>query len=124
MWAFHYHDGPFLDGSPSNEFQRERLADCVSDDNPSLVRGAVRMHLQNNRRGLLIPLQHLTEDIRQAHRLQTDSEISARNSALFQKRVGDFVYGRSGNCDRAETREARSRQTNYATARVDYRAAD
>src|ERR1700720_3689864 len=106
MWAFHYHNGPFLNGSPSNEFQRERFADCVpdqkrlyvlkpsdrlaaerhqnvSDDNSSLVCGAVRMHLQNNRRGLLVPLQRLKKGIWQTHRLQTDSEISARNSTLF-----------------------------------------
>jgi hypothetical protein len=147
MWAFRYLDGPFLNAAPSNEFQRERFADCVSrqkrlyilkssdrfpperhqnvpDDYSSLVCGAVRMYFQNNRRGLFVLLQRLTKGIRQAHRLQTDSEISARNAPLFQKRVDDFVYAGSWNCNRAETRKARRRQTDYVATRVDYRAAD
>jgi hypothetical protein len=116
MWAFGYHDVPVLNRAASNEFQRKRFADRVScqkrlnilktsdrlaaerhqnvpDDNSSLVCGAVRIHIQYNRGGLFVPVQRLPQGIRQAHWLQTDSEISARNSALFQKSVGDFRYG-------------------------------
>src|SRR6202521_6191552 len=106
--AFRYHNAPLLNRASTNKFEREYFADLgsgkmrldvfqpsnrvarkrdqdVANDDASLVRGAVRVDVHNNRGGLFIPLQSFTKRIRQAHRLQADAKIPARYMPLLQK---------------------------------------
>ena len=52
-------------------------------------------------------MQGLAKGIGQAHGLEADAEVAARDAAFLQERVDDGVDGRSRNGDRAEACEAR-----------------
>src|SRR5258706_10444881 len=77
------------------------------------------MNIHDDRGGLFIPLQFLTKAVGQAHRLQSDAKISARDMPFLQKCIRNFIYGRCRHGNSAEARKARRRKTNYFPVRVD-----
>src|SRR5260370_3183643 len=77
------------------------------------------MNIHDNRGGLFIPLQFFTKAVGQAHRLQSDAKISARDMPFLQKRIRNFIYGRCRYGDGAKTRKARRRETHYLATCVD-----
>src|SRR5580704_5488627 len=82
------------------------------------------MNFENDGRAFFGALQGIAKGFGQAYGLKADAEISAGHAAFFEKRGGDFIYGRSGDDDRAETRETWRGEAVDGALRIDHSAAD
>ena len=83
----------------------------------------VGLHFQDDGGGFYFAVQRLAKGVGQAHWLQANAKIAARNAAFLQKRVYYGFCGGSRNRDCAEAREARSGDTEDAAVSVDCCAA-
>src|SRR5579864_1807875 len=114
---------------PVNVFEpRDRVA-CESDEDVTnndagLVCRTVRLNFEDDGSGFVVAFQRSPQCIRQAHRLQTDAKIAARNAALLQKGFDYAIHRRCGNRDGAEARKTGSGNANDSTERVNDRTTD
>ena len=139
-------DTGFLRRAATNQFDHNRLADCfrgklsvhvlhsrdrmraerdqqIADHDAGFVRGAVRLHFDDDGGGFLIALQRLAKRFRQPDWMQPHAEIAMGNVSRLQQGIDDAVHRGSGDGNRAEAREARRGNADRAAVRIDDGAA-
>ncbi len=101
----------------SNRLAGERHND-VADDQAGFVGRAFGFHLENDGRSSLFAVQGLAQGFGQAHGLEADAEVSARDAAFLQERVDHGVDRGGRDGDRAETCETWRGDAEDAAVRV------
>src|SRR4029077_186564 len=94
----------------------------VADHDSCFVRWAGRFDFQHHDRAIRLAIQRLHEILREANRLQTNTEVAARDASFLQQSVDHTIHRGYRQSQRAAWRELRCGDADNASVAIDHRA--